>query len=149
MVIFKVYQAGSPIKRSPSIENSFPIKKNIWVTIQLNEYLDFPHVGQAFMVERISYNKKSGKETRVVAHHWSIENSCHYIIDWIFDEDRNRISKGFGPENITRLRRFAVGLFKSKGVNNVTQKMRQLNFSPRKVLDYLKLTGNTQAISRA
>ncbi|GAB6194019.1 hypothetical protein JCM39068_37710 [Desulfocastanea catecholica] len=68
---------------------------------------------------------------------WSIENSCHYILDWNFDEDRCRISKGYGPENITRLRRFAIGLLKSKGVSNVTQKMRQLSFSPRSVLDYL------------
>jgi len=41
--------------------------------------------------------------------HWSIE-SVHYIIDWNYDEDRSQIRTGFGPENITRLRRFAVGL---------------------------------------
>jgi len=76
--------------------------------------------------------------------HWCIENSCHYILDWTFDEDRSRISKGYGPENITRLRRFAIGLLKSKGVSNVTQKMRQLSFSPRSVLDYLKITGENR-----
>lgn len=77
--------------------------------------------------------------------HWSIENSCHYILDWNFDEDRCRISKGYGPENITRLRRFAIGLLKSKGVSNVTQKMRQLSFSPRMVLDYLKIPGDNHS----
>jgi predicted transposase YbfD/YdcC len=138
-------------------------KRNIWTTTELNEYLDFPYVGQVFMVERITYFKKSGKQTRIVAYgltsktpemasaedvlkdnrgHWSIENSCHYIIDWNYDEDRSRISKGYGPENITRLRRFAVGLLKSKGVQNVSQKMRQLLMTPRLVLDYLKMTGN-------
>ena len=142
--------------------------RNIWVTTELNQYLDFPHVGQIFKVERITSHKKSGKKSNVVAYgitsktpdlataeqvlqdnrqHWSIENSCHYIIDWNFDEDRSRISKGYGPENMTRLRRFAVGLFKSKGISNVAQKMRQLSFSPRVVLDYLRLTGNTQSIS--
>jgi hypothetical protein len=50
--------------------------------------------------------------------------SCRYIIDWNFDEDRSRISVGYGPENITRLRRFAVGLIKSKGVSSVARKMR-------------------------
>jgi hypothetical protein len=74
--------------------------------------------------------------------HWSIENSCHYILDWNFDEDRCRISKGYGSGNITRLRGFAIGLLKSKGIPNVTQKMRQLSFSPRLVLDYLKIPGN-------
>jgi hypothetical protein len=74
--------------------------------------------------------------------HWSIENSCHYILDWNYDEDRRRISAGYGPENITRLRRFAIGLIKSRGVHSVAQKMRQLTRSVRMVLDYLKMTNH-------
>jgi predicted transposase YbfD/YdcC len=132
--------------------------RKIWVTTEINAYLKFPHVAQAFKIERITY-RKNNKNSRVVAYgitsktpqlataeqikrdnrqHWSIENSCHYILDWNFDEDRCRISKGYGPENITRLRRFAIGLLKSKGVCNVAQKMRQLSFSPRLVLDYFE-----------
>ncbi len=141
--------------------------RKIWVTTELNEYLDFPHVGQAFKIERITY-RKNKKNSRVVAYgitskkpqsataeqvlrdnrqHWCIENSCHYILDWTYDEDRCRISKGYGPENITRLRRFAIGLLKSKGVRNVTQKMRQLSFSPRMVFDYLRISANTHRSS--
>ena len=71
--------------------------------------------------------------------HWSIENSCHYIIDWNYDEDRSRIRTGYGPENITRLRRFAVGLIKSKGVRSVAQKMRQLTRNTRLVFDCYSL----------
>ena len=142
--------------------------RNIWVTTALNEYLNFPHVGQAFIVERLTINKKSGKQSREVAYgitskmpiqaraaqvlqdnreHWSIENSCHYIIDWNYDEDRSRIRTGHGPENMTRLRRFAVGLIKSKGVRSVAQKMRELNWNIRVVFDYLKMTRNTCPIS--
>ena len=144
------------------------VTRNIWTSTDLNEYLDFPYVGQVFMVERITYFTKSGKERRVLAYgltsktpdmanakdvlkdnrgHWCIENSCHYIIDWNYDEDRSRISKGYGPENITRLRRFAVGLLKSKGVQNVAQKMRQLSMTPRIILDYLKMTRNSRCAS--
>lgn len=144
--------------------------RKIWVTTELNEYLDFPHVGQAFKVERITHDRKSGKTTNVIAYgitsktpdlataeqvlrdnrqHWSIENSCHYILDWNYDEDRCRISKGYGPENISRLRRFAVGLLKSKGVRNVSQKVRQLSFSPRMVFDYLRISRNTHSCSIA
>lgn len=36
--------------------------RNIRITTELNEYLNFPHVEQAFMVERITINKKSGKK---------------------------------------------------------------------------------------
>jgi len=139
--------------------------RKIWVTTEINQYLNFPHVAQAFKIERITY-RKNHKNSRVVAYgitsktpqlataeqilrdnrqHWSIENNCHYILDWNFDEDRCRISKGYGPENITRLRRFAIGLLKSKGVRNVTQKMRQLSFSPRLVLDYLKIPGDNHS----
>lgn len=138
--------------------------RHIWVTTALNDYLNFPHVAQAFRVERITCYKKSGKQTRDLAYgitskppalasaaqvlrdnreHWSIENSCHYIIDWNYDEDRSRIQTGFGPENMTRLRRFAVGLIKSKGVRSVAQKMRELTLNTRLVFDYLKMTQNT------
>ena len=142
--------------------------RKIWSTTDLNEYLNFPHVGQTFMVERITINKKSGKEYKDVAYgitsktpalaspeqvlqdnrgHWSIENSCHYIIDWNYDEDRSRIRTGNGPENITRLRRFAVGIIKSKGVRSVAQKMRQLTQNTRAVFDYLKMTRNSCCFS--
>lgn len=75
--------------------------------------------------------------------HWSIENSCHYIIDWNFHEDRSRIKTGHGPENITRLRRFAISIIKSKGVRSVAQKMRQLMLNVRLVFDYLRMTENS------
>lgn len=138
--------------------------RKIWVTAELNAYLDFPHVGQAFVVERERIDKKTREVSTETAYgitsrtpdqadaqcilktnrnHWCIENSCHYIIDWNYDEDRSRIRTGHGPENITRLRRFAVGLIKSKGVASVAQKMRTLAMNPRAVLDYLRMTGNT------
>jgi predicted transposase YbfD/YdcC len=77
--------------------------------------------------------------------HWSIENSCHYIIDWNFHKDRSRIRTGHGPENITRLRRFAISIIKSKGVRSVAQKMRQLMLNVRLVFDYLRMTKNSCA----
>jgi len=140
--------------------------RQIWTSTELNDYLNFPHVGQVFLVERIVVNKKTGQSSRDLAYgitsrspqqanpqrlldinrgHWSIENSCHYILDWNFDEDRCRIRTGYGPENVTRLRRFAIGLIKSKGVKSVAQKMRQLNKNTRLVFDYLRMTHNSCA----
>ena len=138
--------------------------RKIWTTTDLNGYLDFPYVGQAFVVERHCLEKKSGQSSLEIAYgitsrppeqanpprvlkvnreHWTIENSCHYIIDWNYDEDRSRIRKGHGPENITRLRRFAIGVIKSKGVRSVAQKMRQLTRNVRLVFDYLRMTENS------
>lgn len=140
--------------------------RSIWCSAELNSYLDFPHVGQVFLIEREVFHKKSQKLTRETAlgitsrpveqanaqrlltinrGHWTIENSCHYIIDWNFDEDRSRISKGNGPENMTRLRRFAVGVIKmfTKGKTSVAEKMQQLNRNIRLVFDYLRMTENS------
>ena len=64
----------------------------------------------------------------------------HNIIDWNYDnvlptlapEDRSRIRTGFGPENITRLRRFAVGILKSfqKPNQSISEMMRKLSSIP-------------------
>ena len=35
----------------------------IWTTATLNDYLTFPHVGQAFLVERTVTAKSTGKQT--------------------------------------------------------------------------------------
>jgi hypothetical protein len=56
---------------------------------------------------------------------------------------RSRIRTGYGPENITRFRRFAIGVIKSKGVRSVSQKMRELACNVRLVFDYLRMTENS------
>ena len=141
--------------------------RSIWCSTALNAYLDFPHVGQVFMIERESINKKTGAPIREIAlgmtsrtpqeasrqrilavncGHGSIE-SVHYLIDWNYDEDRSQIRTGFGPENITRLRRFAVGILKSfqKPAPSIAEMMRKLAFRTRLVLDYLRMTQNSSA----
>jgi predicted transposase YbfD/YdcC len=137
----------------PALEHGRIETRKIWTTSALNDYLDFPHVGQAFVVERQRIEKKTGKSSTELAYgitsrtaqevdaqqvlttnrgHWSIENGCHYTIDWNFDEDRSRIRTGHGPENVSRLRRFAVGIIQSKEVvESVAEKMRQLHRNTR------------------
>ena len=156
------------IQHTPPDHGRIEIRK-IWTTTELNDYLNFPHVGQAFVIERHSTDKKTGEHSCEIAYgvtsrtvdeanpervlnvnrgHWTIENSCHYIIDWNYDEDRSRIRTGYGPENITRLRRFAIGVIKSKGVRSVAQKMRELTRNVRLVFDYLRMTENSCAAAR-
>ena len=105
--------------------------RRIWCSSRLNDYLDFPHVGQVFLIEREVIDKKSASQRSEVAlgvtsrtpdqaapadllrinrGHWSIENSCHYVLDMTWDEDRCRIRTGHGPENTSRLRRFAISV---------------------------------------
>lgn len=138
--------------------------RKIWTSTRANDYLDFPYVGQAFAIERETISKKTGKVSNELVYgitsqatfdadprkildtnrkHWCIENSCHYILDWAYDEDRCRIRTGQGPENITRLRRFAIGVIKSTSSKGVTETMRKLTMNLRMVFDYLKMTKNS------
>jgi predicted transposase YbfD/YdcC len=160
---FKDRQEPDFLESTPPDHGRIETRK-IWTTSELNTYLDFPYVGQAFVIEREFIEKKTGKCTQETVYgitsrtpdqanpqqvlrtnrgHWSIENSCHYILDWNYDEDRCRIRTGYGPENISRLRRFAISLIKSKGARSVAQKMRQLTQNTRLVFDYLKMTKNS------
>jgi predicted transposase YbfD/YdcC len=160
---FKDRQDPDFVHCNPPDHGRIEIRK-IWATTELNSYLNFPHVGQAFLIQRESTDKKTGEYSCEIAYgitsrtaeqadpqrvlatnrgHWSIENSCHYIIDWNYNEDRSRIRTGHGPENITRLRRFAISIIKSKGVRSVSQKMRQLMRNVRLVFDYLRMTKNS------
>ena len=164
---FFFQQRGQPdfVEHTPPDHGRLETRK-IWTTTELNHYLDFPHVGQAFLVERHCTEKKTGATSREIAYgltsrtpeqanpqrilqvnrgHWTIENSCHYILDWTYDEDRSRIRTGYGPENITRLRRFAIGVIKSQGARSVAQKMRQLTRHVRLVFDYLRMSENSCA----
>jgi len=135
-----------------------------WTTSTLNSYLSFPHVQQVFMITRESISKKTGKISDEVVYgitsrtaaqaspeqvladnrgHWRVE-SCHWMIDWNYDEDRSQIRTGYGPENITRLRRFAIGLLKSKKSNaTIPEMMKKLMWNTRAVFDYLKMTKNS------
>ncbi len=140
--------------------------RKIWATTELNNYLNFPHVGQAFLIERHVIEKKTGRSSLDLAYgltsltpeqagprqvlqanrgHWTIENSCHYILDWNYDEDRSRIRTGHGPENITRLRRLAVNLIQASGARTVPQAMRRLTRNVRAVFDLLRMTKNAQS----
>jgi predicted transposase YbfD/YdcC len=139
--------------------------RRIWCSNKINDFVDFPNVGQVFCIEREVVNKKSGivsgetvygitsrtmneaspkRILEINRGHWAIE-AVHNIIDRNFDEDRSRIRKGYGPENVTRLRRFAIGLLKTfkKSRDTIASMMRKLRLKPRRVLDYLRMTKNS------
>ena len=72
------------------------------------------------------------------------------MIDWKYDEDRSNTRTGFGPENITRLRRFAIGLLKGKGKKRnetIPETMKKLLMNTRAVFDFLKMTRNSNPLS--
>ena len=129
--------------RAPDFEDQSPKpghgrreKRSIRVSGELNDYLDFSDVNQIFAVRRETVEVKSGRRRCETAYgvtglppdaaspecllalnrgHWTIE-ATHHILDWSFDEDRSRIRAGHGPENMSLLRRFAIGVIKGRGL---------------------------------
>jgi predicted transposase YbfD/YdcC len=49
----------------------------------------------------------------VVRAHWQIENTLHWVLDVVMDEDQARARKDHAPENLARLRRFALNLLRA------------------------------------
>jgi predicted transposase YbfD/YdcC len=154
---------GEPDFRAPwSLQHGRLETRAIWTSTALNDYLDFPHLGQVLAIERQTIEKKTGERCTEIVYgltdhsphsaspqcllsfnrdHWGIE-AHHYIIDWNWDEDRCRVRTGHGPENLTRLRRFAVGLIKSKSEDSVAATIAKLARRVRRVFDYFLMTGN-------
>jgi predicted transposase YbfD/YdcC len=144
-------------------------QRAIWTTTRLNDYLNFPGVGQAFVIEREVIAKTTGKRSTetvygltdhtpdsadaaaVLAYnrgHWTVENSCHYLLDWNWDEDRCTIHTGHGPANITALRRFAIGAIKANSRDTVAATIQRLARNVRLMFDYLGMTANSRRRSR-
>jgi predicted transposase YbfD/YdcC len=74
-------------------------------------------VGEAATSEiRYYIGSKAGKATeyaRYIRGHWGIENSLHWVLDMVFDEDQSRVRKDHGQENLALLRRLAVSILKN------------------------------------
>jgi hypothetical protein len=77
--------------------------------------------------------------------HWSIENSRHHVLDITWDEDRCRIRTDHGPENTSRLRRFAISVLNlhAKPGDSIASMIRRLAANTRLVFDYLLMTKNS------
>ncbi len=61
--------------------------------------------------------------------HWGIENSLHWVLDVVFNEDGGRKRKGNSAENFSRVLRFALVLIKQykarhEGVKVPLQRLR-------------------------
>lgn len=59
--------------------------------------------------------------------HWAVENNLHWQLDISFNEDQNRIRKGNGAENYSRLCRIALNLLKRDNSLKAGIKTKRLN----------------------
>jgi predicted transposase YbfD/YdcC len=61
----------------------------------------------------ISSRRGSAKRFQAwVRNHWSIENSCHWVLDVAFREDDHRLREGHAPANLSSVRKMALAMLK-------------------------------------
>lgn len=63
--------------------------------------------------------RRADRVAAVVRGHWEVENRLHWSLDVSFNEDQSRLRKGYGAENMSRLRRLALNTLR----NDRSQKM--------------------------
>jgi hypothetical protein len=122
-------------------------------TLALNDYLDWPEVGQVFRVERtrmvggvrtteVVYGITSLTRERadaerlldLVRAHWGIENRLHYVRDETLGEDRCRVRKGSAAEILAAVRNVAVYLLEGVGAASKAAATRRLAARPGEAL---------------
>lgn len=78
------------------------------------------------------------KLLRIVRGHWAIENQLHWVLDVVFDEDRNRARKDHAPENLAILRRLALNIIRSHPApSSIRQKIKRAGWDDSFLLGVL------------
>jgi predicted transposase YbfD/YdcC len=69
----------------------------------------------------LSWPLSAARFLAVVRAHSQIENCLHWVLDVVLDEDRARARKDHAPENLARLRRFALNVLRANQDNGSTR----------------------------
>ena len=81
---------------------------------------------------------------KTLRNHWGIENQLHWQLDVCFDEDKNRVSKRHGAENLALVRRLALSLLKQHpGKSSIKCKRLQAALDPSFLEEVVRSDGNT------
>lgn len=128
------------------------------ITTVLNEYVDWPHLGQAFRIDRPVTDWHRGNPRDEVAlgitdltpdqadaatigplvrGHWGIETRLHWVRDVVYDEDRSPVRRGNGPRVMAPLRNTAISLLRHLGVPNLQPTVGYLHRHPQQVAQLL------------
>ena len=126
-------------------------------TTALNDYLDWPHLGQVCRVDRTRHIRE--KTEREVAYfvtslkpdeadaamllsfsrgHWgAIENGVHYIRDKTLDEDRCTIYREHAPHNLAAFRNAVLNWLRRLGTDNFAAQIRSFTRNSQRLFTRL------------
>lgn len=130
-------------------------ERKITVSNLLNDYLDWPHLGQVFMLERrvtclatgevscevqyglTSLSAQAAKPERILAivrSEWGIESGLHYRRDVTFEEDQTRMTQKSMGRVMSIVNNLVIGLLNHQGYENHAFARRVFDASPDKAL---------------
>lgn len=130
-------------------------ERKITVSEMLNDYLDWPHLGQVFMLERsftclatgqieseVQYGLTSlttqhtspERLLAIVRSEWGIESGLHYRRDVTFQEDQTRMTQKSMGRAMAIINNLVIGLLNSQGFDNHAHARRVFDASPAKAL---------------
>jgi len=131
-------------------------QRRVTASTELNDYLDWPGVGQVMMVERRWQERGATKRAVryaitslppdvadaarllvLVRGHWQIENGLHYVKDVTLGEDRSLIRTGNGPSIMAILRDTVVSLLHRAGWRTIAERLRYYSGHPKEALAFL------------
>ena len=121
----------------------------------LNNYLDWPGVGQVLRRTRRSVNSKTGEVSEHINYavtsldrrralpkqlealwraHWTIENNLHYVRDESMGEDRSTLRSDNAPHAMAALRNAVLTLLRYEGWTNIPDAFRYFATSTQNTL---------------
>ena len=71
-----------------------------------------------------SYRGKAAELGRLIRGHWGIENSQHWVLDVVFQEDQSRARLDNAAENLALLRRLAMNLMGKEGTRHASLRVK-------------------------
>jgi len=130
-------------------------ERSLTASSLLNDYLDWPGLGQVFKLERrfttlatgslhqeVQYGLTSltaaqaspQRLLEIVRSEWGIENGLHYRRDKTFQEDQTRMTRPAMGRAMACINNLVIGLLNRQGFANHAQARRQFDAHPAKAL---------------
>jgi len=130
--------------------------RTIYVSSELNEYLDWPGVAQVFRLERTRWHNRYKGKTREIVYgltsltaqqapparllkltraYWGIENGLHYRRDVTLHEDKTRLTVGQAGHNMAILNNVVIGLCMRQHLSNLAKARRYFCAQPDRALN--------------
>jgi predicted transposase YbfD/YdcC len=136
-------------------------RRSLYATAELNDYLNWPAVGQAGLIERVRIDKSTQQPLshereffvtsliperaspsqllQINRGHWTIENKSHHVRDVSFDEDASRVRKGSSAQVMAAFRNVTLAMLRRVGVTRIREAFIKNSAQPINTLCYLCL----------